>query len=73
MTWTLRPRAALAGYATGFSAYVSAEAPWADTVSTDLQHYGMKWLFEVANSSAVVKYMAFKMELKYHLEFRDVK
>jgi len=72
--WLIRPRIAVGAYGgVGFADYINLAPQWADTVSTDLQHYGIKWLFEVYNTSAVVQYANFKLEFTYHFSFKDVK
>jgi len=72
--WHIKPRVAIGAYGgVGFAAYANMPAPWADTVSTDLEHYGMKWLFEIANTSAAAQFVNFKLEFIYHLSFTDVK
>jgi hypothetical protein len=72
--WVVKPRIAVAAYSgVGFSDYANMAPQWTDTVSTDLQHYGIKWLFEVANTSAVLQYANFKLEFMYSFSFKDVK
>jgi glutathione peroxidase-family protein len=73
-TWALRPRVAVPAYAsTGFSGYSNMAAPWIDSISTDVEHYGMKWLFEIANASPLIQFLNFKLEFRYTLSFTDVK
>jgi hypothetical protein len=72
--WVVKPRVAIPAYESAtFSGYSNAAAPWVDTISSNVEHYGMKYIFEVANTSAVVQFISFKMELVYHLDFTDVK
>jgi hypothetical protein len=73
LTWEVTPRVAMPAYASGaFSSYVNAPAPWLDILSTGVEHYGMKWVFEAVDPTAAVSYFNFKMELEYRMSFTDV-
>ncbi len=72
--WFVKPRVAMPAYAAGaFTAYANMASPWVDTISPDVQHYGIKYVFEMANSTAAVQYCNMKLEVRYHLEFTDTR
>lgn len=77
ITLSFRPRLAIAAYeaSTAFAGYSNMRAQWLDTVSPsdDIEHYGWKAVFEIMNPSSNINYMNYKLEVTYHLEFRDPK
>jgi len=73
VVFRLKPRIAQSAYAAGFGAYSNSPAQWIDTMSSNTEHYGLKWIFEVADTSAVVQFVNFKMEARYLLSFTDVR
>jgi len=75
----IRPRIAVAAYENGlFSGYLNMKSGWistADTIGTSnnlVEHYGLKFIYEMLSpGSAGLNYFNAKMEVKYHLEFKD--
>jgi hypothetical protein len=72
--YRLKPRMAVSGYQAGFSTgFTNMAAQWIDTASQSVEHYGLKFVFEVLDTSAIVQFVNFKMEAKYNLSFTDVR
>lgn len=67
------PRVANAAFGGGvFGSYANVKAPWIDSNSPSVQHYGSKWLFEVFQPDVSVScYIWFKLEATLYLELRQ--
>ncbi len=70
LKWSVVPRPALAGYAGAFTSYVSTAPLWTDCNSANVQHYGIKFIFEVLNTAAVNSFVDVRWNLKYYVEMR---
>ncbi len=70
LKWSVVPRPALAGYAGAFTSYVSPEPMWTDCNSANVQHYGIKFIFEVLNTAAVNSFVDARFNIKYYVEMR---
>lgn len=66
-----RPRAAAAIYSGAFTSYANIKAPWIDSNSPSVQHYGLKMIFECINNSTTASEIFIHCELTYYLRFRD--
>lgn len=73
LKWTLtNPHIAMAAYASGvFSSYANMTSQWIDANSGTVEHYGLKFLFEVFPTGSSVNYVNFRMVCKYYLEMRQ--
>jgi len=66
-----KPRAALAAYAGAFNNYANVPSPWLDTVSSGVQHYGIKtyWPQVVAAQTILARYF---VEIEYWITMRSL-
>lgn len=71
-TYSVRPKLAMSVYQGAFTGYAQSRNIWVDC-NTSAQYYGKKFLFEIFNPSLTTYYINFKVEIKYNLEFRDVR
>lgn len=69
----VKPRVAQAAYGGGvFGSYANMPSPWVDMNSPSVQHYGIKWLWEVFQpDTAQDCYIWFKIEATLYLECRE--
>lgn len=70
LRWRVKPMLALAAYSGAFTSYAASPPMWVDCNSANVQHYGIKFLFEMLDPAGVVSYMDFRINLRYFLEFR---
>lgn len=74
LKWTVNPRVAVAVYGGGvFSSYAVFDPPWIDCASAVVEHYGIKFVFEMLNPAAVACNLDFRVIAHYHLEYREVR
>lgn len=73
LKWTLaNPHIAMAAYASGvFTSYANMTSQWIDANSGTVEHYGLKFLFEVFPTGSTVNYVNLRMVVKYYLEMRQ--
>jgi len=64
---TFVPRVAVAAYSGAFTSYMSVEAPWLDTSSPNVQHYGIKYGLAVATNAG----FSYEVSTRYHIQFRN--
>jgi len=64
---TFVPHVAVAAYNGGFSSYMNVTAPWIDSVSTDVIHYGVKAVATVSAPAAVCD-----VRVRAWFQFRNV-
>lgn len=69
----IKPRVAIAAYNGAFSGYMNAGNKWIDCNSPQVEHYGIKGIFEIVNPSSEVRYVNMKCEATYYLRFRSVR
>jgi len=62
------PHAAVAAFSGTFTSYANVEAPWIDSVSTAVQHYGFKAGITVTDAAYV-----FDLTVRYTLQFRNTR
>lgn len=69
----IKPHMAVAAYGSGvFSSYANNKAMWIDSNSPSVQHYGIKLMFEVFNSTATVPaFVWFRPEVKVYFSCRQ--
>jgi len=60
------PHVALAAYNGSFGGFENATAPWLDTNSTTIQHYGL-----LLACGTTIDVITVDLQLRYHLEFRN--
>lgn len=71
LKWSLSPKVASAVFGSGvFGSYASQSNMWIDAASTTVEHYGLKFIFEVLNPTAAVAYFNFRWHARYYLEAR---
>jgi len=63
-----KPHAALAAYSGAFTSFANKEAPWCDSASPNIQHYGLK-----TAASATSTVLTFDLIVRVHLAFRAVR
>jgi len=72
---SMKPRVAAAGYGgTVWTNYINMAAPWCDTASANLEHYGIKWTIWFPGSIIVPPGTAngrLSYNVKYWLSFTD--
>lgn len=74
LTWSIRPKVAMAAFgATLFTQYAVTEAPWIDCNSAVVEHYGLKFIFEIVNPGANIAFLDYRFNVRYHLEMREVR
>jgi len=61
------PHIAIAAYAGAFTSFANETAPWIDTGSPSVVHYGLKVAAEATVNATVLRYMA-----RIHFEFKNV-
>jgi hypothetical protein len=66
---TIKPHAAVAAYSGSFTSYINVEAPWCDTQSPSVQHYGFKFYMNQCNSGEIP---VWDIQSRYYFEFRNV-
>lgn len=66
-----KPRVAIAAYSGSFGGYTNMAAPWIDTVSPNVQHYGIKTYIPGATASQTLL-QSWTIERTYWLSFRKV-
>lgn len=71
MSRMVRPRVAVAAYGGAFSRYANRFPGWIDTISSDVQHYGIKGMFEIVNPSANICYINLKLEATFYFKLKD--
>jgi len=62
------PHVAVAAYSGTFTSFTNVAAPWIDTSSPSVQHYGIKAACSVTASS-----IGIVIRSRYHIEFRNVR
>jgi hypothetical protein len=67
---TFRPRMAVAAYSGTFASYASTEPMWIDSVSTGVQHYGIK-LFIPGVTAAQTLLPSWLVTVEYAWELRN--
>ncbi len=68
--WAVVARPALAAYAGAFTSYTSVAPMWIDCNSANVQHYGVKWIWEVIDPAAVASFIDLRFSVRYYLEMR---
>lgn len=70
LRWRLVPMMALGAYSGAFTSYAAQQPMWIDCNSANVQHYGIKFIFELLDPAGVTSYMDFRINLRYYLELR---
>ncbi len=70
--WEVVPRIAMAAYAaSAFSSYANLPAEWIDCSSPNVEHYGLKLLFELNNPASASVFMNYRLFVTAEVEFRQ--
>lgn len=67
-THTFVPSVAVAMYSGAFTSFGNESAPWIDTSSPSVLHYGVKYAFSVASNA-----YSYDVYARYHFMFRNVR
>jgi len=65
---TFVPSIAVAAYSGAFTSFANVSAPWLDVASPSIQHYGVKYAFEVGSSV-----FSYNVLVRAHFMFRNVR
>jgi len=63
-----KPHAAIAAFQGTFAGYANVESPWIDSVSTAVQHYGLKTGITVTDAAYV-----YDITIRYTVSFRNTR
>jgi len=64
------PHAAIAAYSGAFTSFVNVPAPWIDTASINVQHYGVKFASSPVVGTVTI---AYDLKIRISCEFRAVR
>jgi len=65
---TFIPSIAVAAYSGAFTSYMNEVAPWIETTSSSVQHYGVKYALTISPAT-----FAYDVTARVHLQFKTVK
>jgi len=65
---TFVPSIAVAAYSGAFTSYMNVSAPWIETSSSSVQHYGIKYALTISPAT-----FAYDATARVHLQFKTVK
>jgi hypothetical protein len=64
-----KPRAAIAAYAGAFNNFINVPSPWIDTVSSGVQHYGIKYYVPLSAGTVLQEW---EIQAEYFISFRSL-